>query len=65
MANKTVPALVLRDGDCDKRATMLRNPTLTAGLVQRAVERHREGLHICAVRCVDSRQRGPALIGFG
>ena len=36
MANKTAPALVLRDGDRDKLESMLRTPTLAAGLSQRA-----------------------------
>ena len=36
MANRTAPALVLRDGDRGKLEAMLRTPTLAAGLVQRA-----------------------------
>ena len=36
MANKTAPALVLRDGDREKLEAMLRTPTLAAGLAQRA-----------------------------
>ena len=36
MVNKTAPALVLRDGDRDRLEAMLRTPTLTAGLAQRA-----------------------------
>ena len=36
MANKTAPALVLRDGDRDKLESLLRTPTLAAGLAQRA-----------------------------
>ena len=36
MANKSAPALVLRDGDRQKLKSMLRTPTLAAGLAQRA-----------------------------
>jgi transposase len=36
VANRTAPALVLRDGDRGKLEAMLRTPTLAAGLVQRA-----------------------------
>ncbi len=36
MANKTAPALVLRDGDRERLEAMLRTPTLAAGLAQRA-----------------------------
>ena len=36
VVNKTAPALVLRDGDRDRLEAMLRTPTLTAGLAQRA-----------------------------
>lgn len=36
VANKTAPALVLRDGDRDQLESILRSTTLPAGLVQRA-----------------------------
>jgi FixJ family two-component response regulator len=36
MANRTAPALVLRDGDRGKLESMLRSTTLAAGLAQRA-----------------------------
>ena len=36
MANKTAPALVLRDGDRERLEAMLHTPTLAAGLAQRA-----------------------------
>src|SRR3954451_2771630 len=36
VANRTAPALVLRDGDRGKLEAMLRTPTLAAGLVQQA-----------------------------
>jgi hypothetical protein len=36
VANKTAPALVLRDGDRERLEAMLRTPTLAAGLAQRA-----------------------------